>query len=104
MCSARGSARGSLTGLEGLAYSRAPAGTRTRARPGNGARIQQGGDAATVTIGIGLDRKVDSVDGRIFGNFIQDLGRRIHGGVSDKGSPHSDECGRKSDVLESVPP
>jgi alpha-L-arabinofuranosidase len=55
-------------------------------------------------INIDLDRKIGSVDRRIFGNFIEHLGRCIYGGVFDEGSPLSDDRGFRRDVLEAVRP
>ena len=55
-------------------------------------------------IGIDLSRRIGSVDRRIFGNFIEHLGRCIYGGVFDEGSPLSDERGFRKDVLEAVRP
>ena len=55
-------------------------------------------------IGIDLDRKIGSVDRRIFGNFIEHLGRCIYGGVFDEDSPLSDAQGFRRDVLDAVRP
>jgi alpha-L-arabinofuranosidase len=55
-------------------------------------------------INIDLDRKIGSVDRRIFGNFIEHLGRCIYGGVFDEGSPLSDGRGFRRDVLEAIRP
>jgi alpha-L-arabinofuranosidase len=53
-------------------------------------------------IKIDFDRKLGRVDHRIFGNFIEHLGRCIYGGVFDEGSPLSDERGFRRDVLEAA--
>ncbi len=53
-------------------------------------------------IGIDLDRKIGTVDRRIFGNFVEHLGRCIYGGLFEEGSPLSDERGFRRDVLEAV--
>ena len=55
-------------------------------------------------IGIDLDRRLGTVDRRIFGNFIEHLGRCIYGGIFDEGSPLSDERGFRRDVLDAVRP
>jgi alpha-N-arabinofuranosidase len=55
-------------------------------------------------IGIDLDRKIGAVDRRIFGNFVEHLGRCIYGGLFEEGSPLSDERGFRRDVLEAVRP
>jgi alpha-N-arabinofuranosidase len=44
------------------------------------------------------------VDRRIFGNFIEHLGRCIYGGIYEEGSPLSDERGFRRDVLDAVRP
>jgi alpha-N-arabinofuranosidase len=55
-------------------------------------------------IGIELARRIGRVDRRIFGNFIEHLGRCIYGGVFEEGSPLSDARGFRRDVLEAVRP
>jgi alpha-L-arabinofuranosidase len=54
------------------------------------------------TIRIDPDRTLGRVDRRIFGNFIEHLGRCIYGGVFDEGSPLSDDQGFRQDVLEAA--
>ena len=49
-------------------------------------------------------RRLGTVDRRIFGNFIEHLGRCIYGGIYDEGSPLSDERGFRKDVMEAVLP
>ncbi|MDQ6673416.1 MAG: alpha-N-arabinofuranosidase [Chloroflexota bacterium] len=51
-------------------------------------------------IGLDLDRSLGPVDRRIFGGFIEHLGRCIYGGVFEPGSPLSDERGFRTDVLD----
>jgi alpha-N-arabinofuranosidase len=53
-------------------------------------------------IKIDIDRKLGSVDRRIFGNFIEHLGRCIYGGVFEPGSELADENGFRADVLEAA--
>jgi alpha-N-arabinofuranosidase len=50
-------------------------------------------------IGIDLARHVGTVDRRIFGQFIEHLGRCIYGGIYDEGSALSDGRGFRRDVL-----
>jgi alpha-L-arabinofuranosidase len=38
-------------------------------------------------IKVDVDRVIGSVDRRIFGGFIEHLGRCVYGGVLDEGSP-----------------
>ncbi len=55
-------------------------------------------------ISIDLARRIGTVDRRIFGNFIEHLGRCIYGGIFDEGSPLSDARGFRRDVLEAARP
>jgi alpha-L-arabinofuranosidase len=55
-------------------------------------------------IKLDLDRTVGEVDRRIFGGFIEHLGRCIYGGVFEPGSPLADERGFRRDVIEAVRP
>jgi len=45
------------------------------------------------------DRRIGTLDRRVFGGFVEHLGRCIHGGVFDEGSSLSDERGYRRDVL-----
>lgn len=53
-------------------------------------------------IKLDLDRRLGTVDRRIFGGFVEHLGRCIYGGIYDEGSPLSDEYGFRRDVLEAA--
>jgi alpha-L-arabinofuranosidase len=53
-------------------------------------------------IAVDLGRTLGRVDRRIFGNFIEHLGRCIYGGVFEPGSPLSDADGFRRDVLEAA--
>jgi alpha-N-arabinofuranosidase len=55
-------------------------------------------------IAVDLGRRLGTVDRRIFGNFIEHLGRCIYGGVFEEGSSLSDARGFRRDVLEAVRP
>jgi alpha-N-arabinofuranosidase len=55
-------------------------------------------------IAIDLARRVGDVDRRLFGSFIEHLGRCIYGGVFEEGSPLSDARGFRRDVLEAARP
>ena len=46
--------------------------------------------------------QVGKVDKRIFGSFIEHLGRAVYGGVYQPDSPLSDEAGLRKDTLELV--
>src|SRR5215212_6730815 len=53
---------------------------------------------------VDLDRQIGRVDRRIFGGFIEHLGRCIYGGIFDEGSPLADERGFRTDVLDALRP
>src|SRR5918999_1293457 len=53
-------------------------------------------------IAVDVARTLGRVDRRIFGNFIEHLGRCIYGGVYESGSPLSDDFGFRTDVLEAA--
>jgi len=55
-------------------------------------------------IKVDLDRQIGRVDRRIFGGFIEHLGRCIYGGVYDEGSALADERGFRRDVLDALRP
>jgi hypothetical protein len=55
-------------------------------------------------IGIDLHRRLGTVDRRIFGQFIEHIGRCIYGGVYEEGSPLSDARGFRRDVLDAARP
>lgn len=57
---------------------------------------------AVACIKVDLDRKLGNVDRRIFGSFIEHLGRCIYGGVYEPGSPLADEHGFRRDVLDAA--
>jgi len=51
---------------------------------------------------IDTERVIGDIDPKIYGNFIEHLGRCIQGGVFDEGSPLSDARGFRRDVLEAA--
>jgi alpha-N-arabinofuranosidase len=53
-------------------------------------------------IKIDTERLIGEIDPKIYGNFIEHLGRCIEGGVFDEGSPLADANGYRRDVLEAV--
>lgn len=53
----------------------------------------------TARVKVDTDRRIGDIDPRIYGNFIEHLGRCIYGGVFEEGSPLSDERGFRRDVL-----
>lgn len=50
------------------------------------------------------DYQIGPVDPRIFGGFLEHMGRAVYEGVYDPKSAHADENGFRSDVLEAMKP
>lgn len=48
------------------------------------------------------DFSVGPIDERLYGSFIEHLGRAIYGGIYEPGHPQADEMGFRRDVLELV--
>ena len=48
------------------------------------------------------DYRIGRVDPRIFGSFIEHLGRAVYGGIYEPGHPLADEAGFRKDVIEKV--
>lgn len=48
------------------------------------------------------DFQVGEVDPRLYGSFIEHLGRAVYGGIFEPGHPSADEQGFRTDVLELV--
>ena len=46
--------------------------------------------------------KIGKVDDRLFGSFIEHLGRAVYGGIYEPGHPQADADGFRKDVLELV--
>ena len=53
-------------------------------------------------ITISKDYRIAEVDNRIFGSFIEHLGRAVYGGIYEPGHPAADENGFRRDVLELI--
>ena len=45
---------------------------------------------------------IDRVDPRLFGSFIEHIGRAVYGGIYDPTHPAADDCGFRTDVLGAV--
>jgi len=45
---------------------------------------------------------IGTVDGRLYGSFIEHLGRAVYGGIYEPGHPTADELGFRGDVLDLV--
>ncbi|WP_248926932.1 alpha-N-arabinofuranosidase [Paenibacillus hamazuiensis] len=48
------------------------------------------------------DFTIGSIDSRIYGSFIEHLGRAVYGGIYEPGHPQADELGFRKDVFELV--
>lgn len=48
------------------------------------------------------DYVISKIDKRIFGSFIEHLGRAVYGGIYEPGHPEADENGFRKDVLELI--
>ena len=56
----------------------------------------------TASIILDKDFVTGDIDKRIYGSFIEHLGRAVYGGIYEPGHPLADEQGFRKDVLESV--
>ncbi|OQP24143.1 alpha-N-arabinofuranosidase [Geobacillus zalihae] len=54
------------------------------------------------TMIIEKDFKIAEIDKRIYGSFIEHLGRAVYGGIYEPGHPQADENGFRQDVIELV--
>lgn len=57
---------------------------------------------ATATMILDREFTIGNVDNRLFGSFIEHLGRAVYGGIYEPGHPQADEEGFRKDVLEFV--
>jgi alpha-N-arabinofuranosidase len=64
------------------------------------ARAQQAPGHARIKID--TDRAISDIDPKLYGNFVEHLGRCVDGGVFQEGSKLSDANGYRKDVLEAV--
>ena len=48
------------------------------------------------------DYQISKIDNRIFGSFIEHLGRAVYGGIYEPGHPLADESGFRTDVIDAV--
>ncbi len=58
--------------------------------------------AQPARINLDARRHVGPVDRRIFGGFLEHMGRAVYEGVFDPESPHADEDGFRADVIETL--
>ena len=57
---------------------------------------------AKIKLVLDRDYQLTKVDNRIFGSFIEHLGRAVYDGIYQPGNPESDEQGFRKDVLQMV--
>lgn len=48
------------------------------------------------------DYKISEIDNRVFGSFIEHLGRAVYGGIYEPGHPEADENGFRKDVIKLI--
>lgn len=65
-------------------------------------RLTKQGDSEHAHIILDKDFIIDRVDDRLFGSFVEHLGRAIYGGIYDPGHPTADANGFRQDVIEMV--
>src|ERR1051325_2488470 len=58
----------------------------------------------TATVPLDTHFHVGPIDRRIFGGFLEHLGRAVYEGVYDPGNPLSDEQGFRRDVIAALRP
>ncbi|MDQ0192772.1 arabinosylfuranosidase ArfA [Paenibacillus wynnii] len=58
--------------------------------------------ANKATMIVDKDFVIGDIDARIYGSFIEHLGRAVYGGIYEPGHPQSDENGFREDVLELI--
>ena len=59
-------------------------------------------DPLKARLKVDTERVIGDIDPKLYGNFIEHLGRCIDGGIFDEKSPLSDSNGFRKDVLEAV--
>jgi len=55
-----------------------------------------------VTVSLDHDAVIGDTDPRLFGAFVEHLGRCVYGGIYEPGHPTADSNGFRRDVLELV--
>src|SRR6201996_3321296 len=86
--------------MAGPSPSRTSSGTTgVPARCASGSRRLTGEDIRVSRIAIAPSRPLGAIDRKVFGGFVEHLGRCVYGGLYEEGSPLSDERGFREDVL-----
>lgn len=55
-------------------------------------------------ITLSRDRRLGAIDPRLYGSFIEHLGRAVYGGIFEPGHPRANPAGFRADVLELLKP
>ncbi|MFC1539773.1 alpha-N-arabinofuranosidase, partial [Candidatus Latescibacterota bacterium] len=58
--------------------------------------------AENARIKIDIERTIGEIDEKIYGNFVEHLGRCIYGGIYEPSSKYADKDGFRTDVIEAV--
>lgn len=58
------------------------------------------GDPGKAVMKLDRDFQIGEIDKRIYGSFIEHIGRAVYGGIYDPGHPLADDCGFRRDVIE----
>ena len=56
----------------------------------------------TATMILDRDFSIGQIDPRMYGSFIEHLGRAVYGGIYEPGHPCADEQGFRTDVIEMI--
>jgi alpha-L-arabinofuranosidase len=67
-------------------------------------RLGNSHEILDATLILDKDFSIARVDERLFGSFVEHLGRAVYGGIYDPGNPKSDENGFRRDVIEMIKP
>lgn len=51
---------------------------------------------------VALDSRISAIDPRLYGSFIEHLGRAVYEGIYDPKNPKADEAGLRQDVIDAV--
>ncbi len=54
------------------------------------------------TLGIQKGKEISKIDNRIYGSFVEHLGRAVYGGIYEPGHETADDMGFRKDVLEEI--
>lgn len=71
-------------------------------RPRSSHGATSAGATGVTDIYLDLHRRIGTLDRRLFGSFLEQLGRAIYGGIFEPGSPLSDASGFRTDVLQAI--